>query len=110
VEGAEVAPLPDEFFSLSRVIGKHDLIATALLLAPLAGWLIVLLRRGTDRSTAVFAAFCAAVAITVPAVSVFGDGFAETAKHAHLALNAGGAFVLACVLMPLLRDRNREVT
>ena len=43
-----------------------------------------------------------------PCVTVFGDGFTETAKQAHLALNAGCALILAVVVVVLMQGFSRR--
>lgn len=110
VEGGEVAPLPADVPSLDRLLGRRAGLAWGLLLAPLAGFLWLLLRGHAAAPSLAFAGLAATLAVTVPVVSVFGDGYAELAKHAHLALNAGAAWLLGAGVAALAGRRHRHVT
>ncbi|MEO8673122.1 MAG: hypothetical protein ABI411_17540 [Tahibacter sp.] len=101
----EPIALPEGFFSVNRWIGTRAWLCWCLILAPLPVMLLAVARRGAPTGLPVFAAACAAVALSVPCVTVFGDGFTETAKQAHLALNAGCGVLLAIVVAGLARWR-----
>lgn len=105
VAGAEIAPLPTDFVTLDRLTDEHASAAWALLLAPLSGFALMLMLRyrPIDAASCAFAAACSAIALSVPCVAAFGDGYVETSKQAHLALNAGAAFVL-CAVMTLITN------
>ncbi|UXI68714.1 hypothetical protein [Tahibacter amnicola] len=109
VAGRDMAKVPGKFHSIDRPLAARPwLVWPLLLVAPLA-WLGLLLGRNVAPSALAFAALCATVAISVPVVSVFGDGISELAKHAHLALNASCAFVL-CALFARPWPRKKSGT
>ena len=110
VEGETVAPLPDEFISVNRLFDHRSVLAWLALLSPLVIGAWLLLRRHASAASRTFSAACATIAITVPIVSVYGDGMAEIAKHAHLALNAGCAFLLMGAISLACRNSHRHVT
>jgi hypothetical protein len=105
VEGANVAPLPAKFVTLDRLFGERAPLAWLALLVPALAYLVLAARAHATATARAFAALCASLAIAVPLISILGDGAAELAKHAHLALNAGCAFLL-CSLVAGLTGRN----
>lgn len=111
VEGLEVAPLPIRFVTLDRLVAERVWLAWCLLLAPPLGWAVAMVRARTGAAARAFAASCCALSLGVPLVGVAGDGIAELAKHAHLALNAGCAFMLCVAVAVVARPRgHRPVT
>jgi hypothetical protein len=110
VESKTVAPLPDEFVSVNRLFDRRSALAWIALLSPLiiGGWL--LFQRNASAVSRVFSAVTATISITVPIVSVYGDGLAEIAKHSHLALNAGCGFLMAGAVSLACRNGHRHVT
>lgn len=95
VAGAEIAPLPDRFFSIDRVFARRTALVWFALALPAVFAVLLLARRRSSPMALALALACAAVALAVPVVSMFGDGLVELAKHSHLALNAACAAVLA---------------
>jgi hypothetical protein len=87
VEAGDYQHLPDSQWSLDTLFGKSAGVAWILLALP---WLVFLgaavARVGS--LGLVCAAMCALVALEVPVVSMFGDGFSDFAKHAQLAVVA----------------------
>jgi hypothetical protein len=72
---------------LDTLFGKSAGVAWILLALP---WLVFLGAAVTRVGSLalVCAAMCALVALEVPVVSMFGDGFSDFAKHAQLAVVA----------------------
>lgn len=112
VADTELAPLPAGFITVDRLIGERAAVAWALILAPALGLIALLWRRRADAAARAFTAVCTAIALSVPCVAAFGDGYVETAKQAHLALNAGAAFVLCTAVVLAMRSllSHRAVT
>lgn len=91
VAGGDNAPLPAHFVSIDRVLAP--LLLWPALLAPLLSWLVLLWRTTPSPVATAFAAASTAIALSVPVVSLFGDGKVELARHAHLGTNAVLAFL-----------------
>ena len=108
LRGARGAALPAPSFSLDGVLGTHAILAAGVLAAPLLGLGVALWRR-RGALAVVFATMTATLALAVPLVAVLGDGLVELDKHAHLALNAGAAFLLACGVSAGVRRRHPAV-
>jgi hypothetical protein len=104
VEDANLAPLPDKFVTLDRLFGERAWLAWLALLLPALAYLVLLARVRASAPARAFAALCASFALSVPLIGVLGDGMAELAKHAHLALSAGCAFGLCALVARLARE------
>jgi hypothetical protein len=96
VEGHDYARLPGSQWSLDRLLGDDMGLALGLLVLP---WLMLcgVLLLPTQPVTRVCAAMCAVIALEVPVVSMFGDGYSDLAKHSQLSIAAA----LACLSIPL---------
>lgn len=86
VEGEDHGSLPASQPSLSSWFGSSAAMAAFLLSLP---WLILFcaLRLRANAAARAYLAMCAAASIGVPMVALFGDGYFEFAKHAHLAFS-----------------------
>jgi hypothetical protein len=109
VADQDMAPLPARFASIDRMFESRGILAWLALLSPCVGWLVLMVRKPEESTALAFSASCAAIAITVPIVSIFGDGRAELAKHSHLALNAGCAFLVAGLVCVLIAAASRPL-
>lgn len=96
VEGGNYLHLPVSQWSLDRLFGNDPNVARLLLALPWLVFLGVLLIRAGPLAR-VAAAMCAVVALEVPVVAMFGDGYSDFAKHAQLAIVAS----LASLSIPL---------
>jgi len=100
VEGGDFAPLPREFFSLSRVLSAMP----AWRLPPLAGPFIVclwLMWRGRWRALPrllLLSALACVVMLATLTITVLGDGLADVPKQGHLIPNMALAWWI-CILV-----------
>jgi hypothetical protein len=103
VEGGDLTPLPDEFFTLSRVFSAHPAWRVPPLLAPLL-ICIGLLWRAQWRIAPrlfTFSALASVVMLTTLTITLLGDGLADTPKQGHFIPNMALAWWL-CVVVPTL--------
>lgn len=117
VEGGHWSPLPARFASLGRVLDPMPAplrLAAFLLPIPLLAWVLVDARRAARRSPRACddvslhatLATCALLPLPMLAIIVFGDGFADTAKQAHLVTNLVIAFWLGFAAWLVARWRH----
>ena len=103
VEGGEFAPLPAEFFSLSRVLSALPAWHLPPLIAPFVICLWLLWRerwRALPRLLLLSALACA-VLLTTLTITVLGDGLADVPKQGHLIPNMALAWWI-CILVAAL--------
>ncbi|MBN8727661.1 MAG: hypothetical protein J0H15_08145 [Xanthomonadales bacterium] len=100
IEGEDFAPLPASQPSLGRVLHMWPWLRAACLAAPWLGAFVLLLvpsrRRGRLLESSLLAA---SVMLVTLAVTVLGDGLADTAKQGHLVTNAALAWLFAGTAM-----------
>lgn len=100
IAGGATDPLPAEFPSLGRPLYDNAMLRLMILASPILAAIVLLLRARARRfgSLAREAAMLASVTMAATfAVTILGDGLADTAKQCHLVFNAALAF--ACVAM-----------
>jgi hypothetical protein len=110
VAGSEYAPLPDEFFSLSRVLSAMP----AWRLPPLAGpFVVCILLLGSARWRAlprllVFSALVGVVMLATLTITVLGDGLADVPKQGHLIPNVALAWWVCLLILAIGRGVSRS--
>jgi hypothetical protein len=107
VEGARFAKLPSSVPSIGRTLHASPAIQLGLLGLPLLALLILLVRPGIrGGSTALDATLLVVVVmIATLAVTLLGDGLADTAKQGHLIVDAALAWVVAGLMMRIPAGR-----
>jgi len=103
VEGGDFAPLPQEFFSLSRVLSAMPVWRLPPLAAPFAVCLWLLWRgrwRAAPRLLLLSALACVVMLATLT-ITVLGDGLADVPKQGHLIPNMALAWWI-CILVATL--------
>jgi hypothetical protein len=103
VEDGDFAPLPQEFFSLSRVLSALPLWRLPPLAAPFVVCLWLLGRsrwRAAPRLLLLSALTCVVMLVTLT-ITVLGDGLADVPKQGHLIPNIALAWWI-CVLVAAL--------
>ena len=101
VEGGQFEKLPASVPTLGRMLHASPAIRFAVLGLPLLALVILLVRPGLRRGgTALDAtALVAATMLATLAVTLLGDGLADTAKQGHLVVNAALAWLVAGLIM-----------
>ena len=108
IEGRDFATIP-ALPSVGRLLHAWPWLQLALLAAPFAG-LFALLRRPGPRRGARALDFAALVAVTMLgtlAVTILGDGLADTGKQGHLVVNATLAWLCVAVVLAIARTSRR---
>jgi len=113
VEGAAFRKLPNSIPSLGRVLHASAVARYTLLALPFLGLIVLLVRPGVRRGSAALDA-TALVVVTMLgtlAVTLLGDGLADTAKQGHLVVNAALAWLAAGLMMraPAIRTTVRTI-
>ena len=100
VEGGDFAPMPAAQPSFGRSLHAHPCLQLAILVVPFLALFALLLRPGPHRGgrTLEHAALAAATMLATFAITVLGDGLADTAKQGHLVVNAALAWLIPAVL------------
>jgi hypothetical protein len=99
VEGEIMGSLPQEFFTLSRLLQASSALRWALLALP---FMALLSRWRRDDRWTVFCLLVAAVGPATLAVILLGDGLADTPKQSHLIVNADLGLAVAAVPLVLV--------
>jgi hypothetical protein len=107
VEGAQFEKLPASIPTVGRWLHASPAIRFSVLGLPLLALLALLIGPGARKgSTAPDAtALVAVTMIATLVVAVLGDGLADTAKQAHLVLNAALAWLIAGLIMGIPTSR-----
>ena len=101
IEGESFGKLPASFVSVGRVLHASPAIQYAVLALPLLALLAMLIRPGirTGGPALDATALTVVVMIATLAVTLLGDGLADTAKQGHLVINAALAWLVAGLMM-----------
>lgn len=101
VEGAAFQKLPASIPSVGRLLTASAAARFILLALPLLSLLVLLGRAGLRKGSAALDATALVVLtmIATLAVTLLGDGLADTAKQGHLVINAALAWLLAGLMM-----------
>jgi len=103
VEGGTFQKLPDSIPSLGRVLHASAVARGLLLALPLLGLVVLLVRPGPRKGSAELDATLLVVVTMAGtlAVTLLGDGLADTAKQGHLVINAALAWLVAGLIIRL---------
>jgi hypothetical protein len=106
VEGGTFEKLPSSVPSLGRVLHASAFLRGLVLALPFAMLIALLIRPGRRHGSAALdgVAIAAAVMTATLAVTLLGDGLADTAKQTHLVLNAALATLFAGIILCVRRD------
>ncbi|HEX6832581.1 MAG TPA: hypothetical protein VF132_03515, partial [Rudaea sp.] len=101
VEGGNFAPLPERFFSISRVLSALPQWRIPPLLGPLVACVWLLWRSHWRRAPRLllFSAMTTVAMIATLTVTVLGDGLADTPKQGHLIPNLALAWWIGLVVI-----------
>src|SRR6185312_3592605 len=113
VEGAAFRKLPASVPSLGRVLHASAAVRDGLLALPFLGLIVLSILPGPRRGSAALEATALVVATMLGtlAVTLLGDGLADTAKQGHLVVNAALAWLAVGLMMraPAIRTTVRTV-
>jgi len=112
VEGGDFAPLPAQFFSLSRVLSALPAWRVLPLLGPFVAC-IWLLWRGHWRAQPgplLFSALAGIVLLSTLTITVLGDGLADVPKQGHLIPNTALAWWICALTWGVARFSKRHCT
>jgi len=101
VEGGAFQKLPVSIPSVGRLLHAYPAVQIVLLALPLLGLIGLLVRPGPRKGGAALDATLLVVVTMAGtlAVTLLGDGLADTAKQGHLVINAALAWLLAGLMM-----------
>ena len=105
VEGGDFAPLPDSFFSISRILSALPPLRIPPLAGPLVACLFLLWRgrwRAVPRLLVYSALATIAMAATIT-ITVLGDGLADTPKQGHLIPNIALTWWITIAVLGIAR-------
>jgi hypothetical protein len=96
IEGASVATIPASVPGIGPLLHAYPFLQLAILALPLLALLVSALRPGLRAGSRAldYAALTAALMCATFAITVLGDGLADTAKQGHLVVNAALAWLL----------------
>jgi hypothetical protein len=111
VEGGAFQKLPDSMPSVGQLLHASSAVQIVLLALPLLGLIVLIVRPGPRKGSAALDA-TTLVVVTMAgtlAVTLLGDGLADTAKQGHLVINAALAWLAAGLMMraPAIRTTVR---
>jgi hypothetical protein len=113
VEGATFQKLPASIPGIGRLLHASAVARFSLLALPLMALLVLLFRPGPRKGSAALDATALVVATMAGtlAVTLLGDGLADTAKQGHLVIDAALAWLVAGLIMraPAIRTIVRTV-
>ncbi|MEO5560595.1 MAG: hypothetical protein ABIO49_11875 [Dokdonella sp.] len=107
VEGASIATIPASMPGIGPLLHAYPPVQLAILALPLFALFFFLLRPGVRRGSRGldYAALSVALMCATLAITVLGDGLADTAKQGHLVVNAALAWLIVGAFMaPRLRS------
>jgi hypothetical protein len=111
IEGIDFATIP-ALPSIGRLLHAWPWLQLALLAAPFAGLVLLSRRPGWRRGARAFD-FTALVVVTMLgtlAVTILGDGLADTGKQGHLIVNAALAWLCVVILFGVARVARRATS
>ena len=113
VEGVAFQKLPVSIPTIGRLLHANPAVQIVLLALPLLALIVLFVWPGPRKGSAAFDA-TALVVVTMAgtlAVTLLGDGLADTAKQGHLVINAALAWLAAGLMMraPAIRTTVRTV-
>ena len=105
VERGAYAPLPNEFFSLSRVLSAMPSWRLPPLFGPFAvcAWLLLSGRWRASPRLLLLSAFTGAVMLATLTITVLGDGLADVPKQGHLIPNIALAWWICLLTLGMAR-------
>lgn len=113
VEGGTFQKLPESIPTVGRLLHASAALRFIVLGLPLLGLLVLLIRPGLRRGSGSVDATTLVVVtmLATLAVTLLGDGLADTAKQGHLVVNAALAWIAAGLMMriPAIRTTVRTV-
>ncbi len=100
IEGASVATIPTSMPSVGPLLHAYPMVQLAILALPLLALLVLLARPGVRKGSRAldFAALTVALMCATLAITVLGDGLADTAKQGHLIVNAALAWLIVSLV------------
>jgi hypothetical protein len=105
VEGESVAPIPTSVPGIGPLLHAYPIVQLVILALPLIALLALLWKPGVRGSSRAldYAALTVALMCATLAITVLGDGLADTAKQGHLVVNAALAWLIVGVFIAVLR-------
>ena len=111
VEGASFRKLPASIPGIGQLLHASEAARFMLLVLPLLALLVLLVRPGPRKGSAALdlTALVVATMAGTLAVTLLGDGLADTAKQGHLVIDAALAWLVAGIIMrvPAIRTTVR---
>jgi len=111
VEGASFLKLPASIAGIGQLLHASEAARFMLLVLPLLALLVLLVRPGPRKGSAALdlTALVVATMAGTLAVTLLGDGLADTAKQGHLVIDAALAWLVAGIIMrvPAIRTTVR---
>ena len=111
VEGASFRKLPASIAGIGQLLHASEAARFMLLVLPLVALLVLLVRPGPRKGSAALdlTALVVATMAGTLAVTLLGDGLADTAKQGHLVIDAALAWLVAGIIMrvPAIRTTVR---
>ncbi|HEY6892783.1 MAG TPA: hypothetical protein VI258_01340 [Rhodanobacteraceae bacterium] len=107
VEGGAFQKLPASIPSVGRLLQASAAVRYGVLALPFAGLLILFVRPGPRKGSAALEATALVVVTMIGtlAVTLLGDGLADTAKQGHLVVNAALAWLAVGLMMRIPANR-----
>ena len=111
VEGASFRKLPASIAGIGQLLHASEAARFMLLVLPLLALLVLLVRPGPRKGSAAldWTSLVVATMAGTLAVTLLGDGLADTAKQGHLVIDAALAWLVAGIIMrvPAIRTTVR---
>jgi hypothetical protein len=107
VEGRQFEKLPASMPTLGRPLHAYPWLQLALLALPLLALVVLLVRPGLRKGSVALDATALVVVTMVAtlAITLLGDGLADTAKQGHLVIDAALAWLFAGIMMSVPTER-----
>jgi hypothetical protein len=112
IEGADFALIPPSQPSLGRTLHAYPRLQLAILALPFLALLALLLRPGIRLGSRALdcTALTATAMLGTLAITVLGDGLADTAKQGHLVVNAALAWLIVSIAVGVLQSAHGFVS
>jgi hypothetical protein len=111
VEGEERGEIPPSMFTLGSPLHAYPILQLSVLALPLLGLIVLSVRRGRRGSEIEIdttALICVAM-LAILAITVLGDGLADTAKQGHLVINAALAWLIVAIITRVFAERGAAI-